>query len=149
MQARVVADGPAGLGGLAQVGRHAALDEVADLEQLAVDLVADLQGVAAVDEDRRLVLQDHCCAGRAGEARGPRQAVVGGRQVLVLVFVLVRGDEAVETLLSHGLADQGHVLGPEGTVGAFVEGLAHGRHVIGPRGWGQPQEKISILPGQN
>src|SRR3990167_4809804 len=42
--------------------------------------------------------------GRAGEAGGPGEAVVGRRQVLVLVLVLVRDEEAVQTLGLHGRA---------------------------------------------
>src|SRR6185503_17566332 len=93
--------------------------------------------VAAVDEDRRLVLQDHRRAGRAGEAGGPGQPVVGGGQVLVLMLVLVRSHEAVQPLVGHGLADQGDMLGPERWVGGFIEGLTHGRHVIAPPRSGQ------------
>ena len=90
VQARVIADGPAGLAGLAQIGRHPAVHQIAHLEQAAIHLVAHLQGVAAIHEDRRLVLEDHRRPGRAGEAGGPGQAVVGRRQIFVLVLVLVR-----------------------------------------------------------
>ncbi len=100
-------------GGGLQPGRHPALDDVAHLEQALVDLVAHLQGVAAVHEDRGLVPEDHRRPGRAGEAGGPGQAVVGRRQIFVLVLVLVRDDQAVQTLGGHGLADQGQVLGPK------------------------------------
>ena len=126
VQARIVADRPAGPGRFPQIGRHAALDEIAELEDAAVHLVAHLQGIAPIDEDRRRVLEDHRRPGRAGEPRGPGQAVVGGGQVLVLVFVLMGDEEAVQALVGHGFADQGRVLAPEGGIGRIIEGLAHG-----------------------
>ncbi len=126
VQARIVADLPPRLGRFLEVAGDAAVDEIADLEQAAVDLVADLQGVAAVDKDGGLVLEDHRRAGRAGEAGGPGQAIVGGRQIFVLVLVLVRDEEAVDALAGHGGADQQRVLAAEGRIGGFVEGLAHG-----------------------
>src|SRR5436190_414215 len=76
-------------------------------------------------------LQDHRGPGRAGEAGGPGQPVVGGGQILVLVLVLVGDEEAVQPLAGHGLADQRHMPGPEGAVGGFVKRLAHARDVSG------------------
>ncbi len=125
VQLRIEADHLAAAGRGLQIGRHPALHQVADLEQAGVHLVAHLKGVAAVDEDGGPVLQDHRRPGRTGEAGGPGQAVVGLGQVFVLVLVLVRDDQAVQTLLGHGLADQGQVRRPEGGVGMFVEALAH------------------------
>jgi hypothetical protein len=124
VQAGVVADDGPGLGGF-QIGGNAALDEVADLEHALVDLLAHLQGVAAVDKDGGAVTHDHTGPGAAGEAAGPGQAVIGGGQVLVLMLVLVRHEEAVQTLLGHGGADQGNVTGTKGRVGGFIESLAH------------------------
>ena len=62
---------------------------------------------------------DHRRPGRAGEAGGPGQPVVGVGQVFVLVLVLVRDEEAVQALLGHGLADQRKVAGAEGGVGVL------------------------------
>ncbi len=129
VQARVVAHHRARLQGFAQKGGDPAIQQVAELEKVAIDLVAHLQGVASVHEDGRLFLEDDGRSGRAGEARGPGQAVIGRRQVFVLVLVLVRNQEAVHGLLGHGGADQGHVPGSEGGVVGFVEGLAHARVV--------------------
>src|SRR5690606_19012094 len=71
MELRIVADLGAFRRALAQIGRHAAIDEVAILEERVIDLGADLQRVAAVDEDCGFVGQYYGGAGRAGKARGP------------------------------------------------------------------------------
>ena len=147
VQTGVVSDHRALWGGF-EVGRNAALHEVADLKDALIDLIADLQGVAAVDEDGRLVLQDHRGAGRAGEAGGPGQTIVRGGQVLVLVLVFMGGDEAVETLLRHGFADQRHVFGAEGGVGGFIEGLAHADDLAARTGPGKVQTTIIFYPGK-
>ena len=61
-----------------------------------VDLVARLQRVAAVDEQRGARRQHDRDAGRAGEAGQPGQPLLGGRHVFVLVAVGARHDEAGE-----------------------------------------------------
>ena len=53
----------------------------------SVHLVADLQRVAAVDEQHRAVQQHDRGARRTGEARQPGEALLAGRQVFVLVAV--------------------------------------------------------------
>ena len=116
--------------------------EVANLEGPGVDLIADLQGVAAVDEDRRLVGQDHRGPGRAREAGRPAEPVVGLGQILVLVLVLVRDQEAVQPLRLHGRADQGDVLGAEGRIGGFIEGLMHGRNLVAAVARRQPSRRV-------
>ena len=125
MQARIVADDLAGLGVRFQPGRHAAVHGISDLEQANIDLVWRLQSIAAVDEQSGLILHHHRRTGRASEAGGPGQAVVGVRQVLVVVLVLVRNDETVQTLSRHALADQRQVQRPVGSVSGVFEALAH------------------------
>ncbi len=125
VQARIEADRLAFGRRTFQVGGDTALHQVADFEKPLVDLVADLEGIAAIHEHGGLVLEDHRRPGGAGEAGRPGQPVVGRGQVFVLVLVLVRHEEAVQPLLGHGLADQGKVLGPERGIGVFVEALAH------------------------
>ena len=61
-----------------------------------VDLVAHLQRVAPVDEDRRAVGEHDRGAGRAGEAGQPGEPLLGRRHVFVLMPVGARHDEAVE-----------------------------------------------------
>ena len=70
--------------------------DVARLEGGHVDLLADLEGVAAVDEDRRAVGQHDGHAGGAGEAGQPGQALGPRRQELVLVLVGMGDNETVE-----------------------------------------------------
>ena len=125
VQAWIVADGLAGDENVLKIGRHAALDEVPDLEYVDVHLILDLKRVAAVHEDRGFACQDHRRPGRPREAGGPGQTVMGGGQVFILVLILVRNKEAVETLGGHGRADQGKMARTERTVGGFIEGLAH------------------------
>ncbi len=72
------------------------LGQMAVFIERAVDLGAHLQGVAAIDEDRRAVGQDHGEAGRAGEAGEPGEALRPERHVLALVLVGARNDEAAE-----------------------------------------------------
>ena len=69
---------------------------VHDREHRGVDLVARLQRVAAVDEQRGAVGQHDRGAGRAGEAGQPGQPLLGRRHVFVLMAVGARHDEAGE-----------------------------------------------------
>ncbi len=91
VQARVVADHLARLQVAFQIGGHPPIDQIAHLEQRRIDLIAHLQGIAPVHEHGGLILEDHRRPGRAGKAGGPGQPVIGRRQVLVLMLVLVRG----------------------------------------------------------
>ncbi len=72
------------------------VDEVLDGKQRAVDLVARLGGVAAVDEQRGAVGEDDRGAGRSGEAGEPGEALLAGGQIFVLKAVGMGHDEAVE-----------------------------------------------------
>lgn len=125
VQARIVADHLAGAGALAQPGGDPAFHQIADLEQLGVDLIAHLDGVAAIHKDGGRLGRHRRRAGRTGEAGRPGQPVVGFRQVLVPVLVLVGNEEAVQALTGELLADERDVLGPETRIGGLVKGLAH------------------------
>ena len=61
-----------------------------------IDLGADGQRVAAVDEDRRAIGQHDGEAGRAAEAGEPGEALRAARDVLALMLVGARHDEAVD-----------------------------------------------------
>ena len=61
-----------------------------------IDLAADGEGVAAVDEDRRAVGQHDGEAGRAAEAGEPAQALRATGHVLALMFVGARHHEAID-----------------------------------------------------
>ncbi len=65
-------------------------------EGRGIDLSPNGEGVAAVDEDRRLVGQCDGEARRSGEARKPAQALGAARHVLALMLIGTRHDEAVE-----------------------------------------------------
>ena len=109
-----------------QPGRHPALDQIQNLELRRVHLGPNLHRIAAVREHGGPVHQHRARAGRTGEAGQPGQPVVGGGQVLVLMLILVRDQQAVEPLLGHFRADTGQMFRPEGRIGGFIEGLAHG-----------------------
>jgi hypothetical protein len=109
----------------ADVGGRAALDEIAIGEEILVDLGAHLQGVAAVDEDRGPVLEHDRRPGRASEAGQPGQAVECRGYVLILPFVLVRHDHAVEAEPRQRFAQERQVLATKfGAAGDF-ESLDH------------------------
>ena len=87
---------------------------------LAVDLGADLEGVAAVDEDRRFGRQHDRRAGRALEAGQPGKALGVGADIFAHMLVGQRHDEAVEPVGLQLLAKRrepvrigGHFLFPE------------------------------------
>ena len=126
VQPGVVAHRLAGLQLPLQPERHAALHQVVIGEQPAVHLGADLQGVAAVGEHGRAVEHHHRRPGRAGEAGGEGQPVIGLGQVLVVVLVLVRDDQPVQPRRGHGLADPRQMLLAIARIGVIVEGLEHG-----------------------
>ena len=94
VQTRVIADHRTP-GRALQIGRHAALHEVEDLELRRIHLGPDLHRIAAVGEHRRPVRHHHARPGRAGKAAQPCQPVVGGRQIFVLMLVLMRDQQPV------------------------------------------------------
>ena len=126
MQPRVVADDSARTGFLFQIGRDTVIDQVADFEYTRIHLISHLQGVAAIDKDRRLLLKNHCRTRRACEAGGPGQTFVARRQIFVLIFIRVRHDPGVHALAFHRLANQRHVARAEGRVSGLLEALHHG-----------------------
>jgi hypothetical protein len=64
----------------------------------AVDLVADLEGVAAVGEDRRFLRKHRRGAGRALEAGQPGEALGVAADIFAHMLVGERHDEAVEAI---------------------------------------------------
>jgi len=65
VQAGIIAHHLSCLDGGLDVERHAALHQVADLEDLLVNLIPDLKGVTAINEDGGPVLQDDGLPGRS------------------------------------------------------------------------------------
>ena len=79
VQPRVVAEHCAGLERRRRSSRPAGcVDQMAELEEPAIDLGRGLQGVAAIDEDRRRSVQNDRQPGRAGEAGQPSQPLRRG-----------------------------------------------------------------------
>src|SRR3546814_12158944 len=99
----------------------------AGLEKRWVDLLDDLQGVAAVDEDGGFLQQDAGKAGRALEAGEPGQPLGCGRDVLALVLVAAGYQEALDAAPGEFPAEGGKAVGrlSSGDGGALGGG---GRH---------------------
>ena len=96
-----------------------------------VDLIADRQRVAPVDENGGLRLENDSEAGGAGEAGQPGEALLARRHIFVLVAIRARHDETVEALPRQFAAQR---LDPYGAVRAVVDvveglemALEHGR----------------------
>ena len=103
------------------VGR--VFDQMLDREQRGVDLVAHLQLVTAVDEDRRAINEHDGSSGRAGEAGEPGEPFLGGRDVFVLMPVGARHDEAVEPAPPQFGAQGRQAPGACGALGRIIERL--------------------------
>ena len=89
----------------------------------AIDLVARLQGVAAVHEQHRAVGKHDRAAGRAGEAGEPGQALLRRRDIFVLMRVGARQDEAGEPARLQIGAQRREPRGGLRAGGGVVEGL--------------------------
>ncbi len=114
------------------------LDQVLDRKQRRVHLLAHLQGVAAIDEQRRTVHEHDGRAGGTGEARQPSQPLVGGRHVFVLLAIGARHDEAGQSAmgkLGPQRLDARRAGRPLGSILERLEArLEHGRHSMGHAG---------------
>ncbi len=106
------------------------LDQMLDREQRAVDFLAHLHLITAIDEQRRAVGQHDGDAGRTGKAGEPRQPLVGGRDVFVQITIGTRHDKAAETAAREFCAQRGEARRTCGAIGAIFErlelGLEHG-----------------------
>ena len=109
---------------LFQPGRQGLLGDVARRKQIGVHLLAHLQGITAVDEDRRLVGHHAGHAGGAVETGQPGQALGRRRHILALVFVAARHQEAVDLAPRQFLAQSGQT---GGMVGARLRSATHRR----------------------
>ena len=97
-----------------------------DSEDRAVDFLAHLHLIAAVDENHRAVGEHDRRAGRAGEAGEPGEPLVGRRHVFVLEPVGARHDEAVEAALGKFSAQGRHARRAFGALAAILERLEYG-----------------------
>ena len=97
-----------------------------DSEDRAVDFLAHLHLIAAVDENHRAVGKHDRGAGRAGEAGEPGEPLVGRRHVFVLEPVGARHDEAVEAALGKFCPQSRHARRAFGALAAILERLELG-----------------------
>ena len=124
VQARIVSDDRA-LRLFGQIAGDRRFVEIAQLELALIDLGLDLHRIAAIGEHGRLVLHHHARPGRAGKARDPRQPVIGRRQILILMLVLMRHQKAVQALSLHLASKKRQVARTKAGVGGLVECLSH------------------------
>ena len=107
VQPRVESEAVAGLELLRQPGFRRRLDQRGHGPGAGVDLLSRLQGVAAVHEQHRTVLQHGGKAGRAGKAREPGQPLVRRRHIFVLMGIGAGHDEAAQVAPRELLAQGG------------------------------------------
>ena len=81
---------------LRQPPERARIDQVADREQACRQLLLHLQRVAPVHEHDRRVEKHERRTRRSRESRRPRQPLIAGRQVFVLILVVVRNIDSVQ-----------------------------------------------------
>ena len=138
VQPRVVAEPRPGIEVAGKPTPPGLLDDMVEGVQRARNLLARLQGVAAVDEQGRPGPQHHRGPGRSGEAGEPGQALRPQGHELGVVLIAERDDEAVETapgeLGAHG-----------GEARRRIRGLE--RRPIAGRGGGDPLVQGSGEPG--
>ena len=125
----VDADGLARAKPVGEPGAEPGFRPVDGGEVIGGDLVADLKGVAPVDEDPGLVRQDGGKARRAREPGEPGQAFVPGRDVFALMRIRTGDEEGVDPVLFHLVPEGGEpgraLVGGRGG----VECLEHGSSV--------------------
>ena len=90
-------------------------------EERRVDLLADLDRIASVDENGAAVAHEDGKAPGTGEAGEPAQPFGIGCHILSLELVLAGNDEAVEIAAFELVAQTHHALGREMAFGNVVE----------------------------
>ena len=114
------------------------IDQRLDLPGLAVDLLAGLQGVAAIDENRGLAGQHDGHAGRAGKAGQPGQPLLGGRDIFVLLLIGAGNHESRQLAPRQFLAECGEPRGQRDAAFGLLEclemGFEHCAHTLGSCG---------------
>ncbi|CEG07273.1 hypothetical protein BN961_00660 [Afipia felis] len=100
-----------------------------DAPRRGVHLLGSLQRIAAVDEQSRIADRHHRKPGRTGEAAQPGEALLGGRNVFVLLTVAAWNNEPGQTSLHDFLAESRQPRRKRGASFRFVEilklGLEH------------------------
>ena len=96
MQPGIIADTGAARRMLTQPGRRAGLRHRLVFIEPAVHLLAHLDGIAPIDEDRRAILEHHCRAGRSAKTGEPAQPLGIAADIFAHVLVGNRDDKAVQ-----------------------------------------------------
>ena len=110
---------------LGQPAERTGVGQAFHLDQVRIGLVAHLKRVPAVGEDDGAVLKHHGRPGGSRETGRPGQPVIAGRQVFVLILVLMRDIETIEALGLHGIAKLGKVVAAKLRAALHVEILSH------------------------
>ena len=105
-QARIIADALARQVLLREPSKRAGIRNPFDVYQRRIGLVRRLQRVAPVGKQHSLVGEHEGRAERAGKPGRPGEALVGVRQVLVLVLVVMRHVEAIKALRGEFTAEE-------------------------------------------
>lgn len=124
VQPRIVTDPPADRGMIAQPRRDGGLRHALILPMRAIHLLAHLQGVAAVHEDRGFLRQHHGASGRTLKARQPRQPLRIGADIFAHMLVSQRHDKAVQR--------HAHQLGAQRFQAIFISGHQISLGLVGP-----------------
>ena len=146
VQPGIEADTLAGGFSLQEIGQRG-LGRGDRFEDVEIDLLAHLQRIAAVDENRRAARQHHRDAGRAGKAGQPFQPRRRGRDVFALMLVGARHDEAVDAVGAQSVPQAGDPGRALGKVGDLVEALEH--RLALEKGGGRTAARGDCLRGRN
>ena len=114
------------------------IDQRLDMPGLAVDLFGGLQGVAAIDEHRRLMGQDDGKAGRAGEAGQPGQPLFRRGDIFILLLIGAGNHESRQLpprqLLAEGGQPRAQRHAAFGLLECLEMGFEHGLTTLGVGG---------------
>ena len=125
VQACVIADFFTGSGLALDPSGEAFLHEIPIVENVAVGLLADLQGVATIHKDRCTVFHDNGGARGTGETGNPQKTFIAVGQILVVILVLVRDEEAIKAELLQLCAEFRDVVATELRAALHVESLGN------------------------
>jgi hypothetical protein len=153
VQPRVKSEAVAGHKVLWQPGFRRRIDQRLDAPGLAVDLFCGLQGVAAVDENRRLFGQHDRHSGRSGKAGQPRQPLFGGCDIFVLLLIRAGNHESGELPSRQFFAKSGQPRGQRDAAFGLFEclemGFEHRGATLGLRGEVRNAARIVANLAQN
>ncbi len=110
------------------------IDQRLDLPGLRIDLLARLQRIAPIDEQRGFLHQHDRKPRRSGEAGQPRQPFLGRRNIFILLLVCAGDHEAGQLPPRQFLAECGQPRRQRNAAFGFFErlemGLEHAGHFM-------------------